>query len=198
MPVPNAPDEADLDEALEESFPASDPPALTTSSIATTAAADPRAEGARIAIYRLVALDDRDAPFDLQGPGSAGRWTSAGTRVLYAAASPAGALLEFLAHLSDDAVPDRLLLASAEVEGGLVRTLTDLPPGWNAYPYRPEVQRVGDAWAAARDSLLLRVPSALCRNEFNYLLNADHADAARVRNATCAELTLDSRLCRRR
>lgn len=195
MPGSNAPDEEDLDEALEESFPASDPPALTASSIATTTTAGARTEGAQIAIYRVVALDERDTPFDLQGPGSAGRWTSAGTRVVYAAASPAGALLEFLAHLSDDATPDRVFLASAEVEGGLVRMLADLPPGWDAYPYRPEVQRVGDAWAAKRDSLMLRVPSALCRNEFNYLLNADYADVAHVRNAACAEITLDARLC---
>jgi RES domain-containing protein len=51
-----------------------------------------------------------------------------------------------------------------------------LPANWRSYPAPAELQQIGDAWAKARSSVVLQVPSVLAEGENNYLLNPDHPD----------------------
>lgn len=41
----------------------------------------------------------------------------------------------------------------------LFRKEDDLPEGWDARPYGPASQEIGDAWVRSQASLVLRVPS---------------------------------------
>ena len=123
-------------------------------------------------IHRIVGAEDADNPFCGDHCKGGGRWTSPGVHCAYASGSPGSALLECLAHGSHR---DRtLVLATARLPRDSVETLEDLPEGWLARPYSPEVRAVGDAWAAAGRSLALRVPSALISGEFNLLVNPEH------------------------
>ena len=56
-----------------------------------------------------------------------------------------------------------------------------LPENWRQLP--GESQAKGDAWLAAKESALLRVPSAIVPEAYNYLLNPEHDSA---RNVTIA------------
>lgn len=55
---------------------------------------------------------------------------------------------------------------------------------------------VGDAWAAAGRTLALAVPSAIVRQEANFVLNAQHEQFARLRIGEPEPFSFDERLWR--
>ena len=84
-----------LDEALEDTFPASDPPSMT-SPMAATPSSDVIAEApGPLRVYRVVDAGHASEPFAPVDSG--GRWTPAGSACVYTSLSPACALLEYLA-----------------------------------------------------------------------------------------------------
>lgn len=44
----------------------------------------------------------------------------------------------------------------------------------------PAVQELGDAWARAHASAVLRVPSIVVEGEHNYVLNPNHPDFPKI------------------
>lgn len=185
----------ELDDALEDTFPASDPPSMTSPLAATPSAGEvhPHGQGGEVRVYRVVSMDDASDPFGADGNDKGGRWTSPGTCCVYAARTPSGALLEFLAHL-DDGPPPRLAMAVGAIPAGGVLVQSNEPSRWAERPYRADVRQVGDAWAAERHSHALMVPSALCPDEWNILLNPEHQGHAALRLVGLQPLELDDRL----
>jgi len=109
---------------------------------------------------------------------SGGRWNLPGTRVIYCSESRALAALEILVHvedLEDLAAVDWRVIA-IEVPWNLVERPSRYPESWRTYPYSAATQRFGSAWAQARRSAVLRVPSAVMPGEFNYVLNPQHPE----------------------
>ena len=182
-----------LDEALEDTFPASDPPSMT-SPMAATPADDTIADGpggAPMRIYRVIGADHAAEPFAPVDTG--GRWSPPGRACVYASLSPASALLEYLAHL-DGETPRELMLAVATIPPGTVLSETNEPSTWKALPYRHEVQQVGAAWLESGRSLALRVPSALSPGDSNVLLNPDHQGFAGLQLQALQPVAIDPRL----
>jgi RES domain-containing protein len=191
--------ESRLDAELADTFPASDPPSMT----APTAAGDALASSAEqqeddvasdvVFLYRVVSRERAAKAFEPQPDYSADRWTSAGTPAIYASLSPAGALLEKLAHLGPGG-PGELALAIGAMPADRLWTSFAAPAGWDAMPYRPEVQQRGDACLAAHEHLGTRVPSALVRREYNVLLDAAHPDLSSIVLIETLPLAVDQRL----
>lgn len=182
-----------LDEALEDTFPASDPPSMT-SPTAATPADDTIADGpgaAPMRVYRVIDAAQAAEPFAPQDNG--GRWTPPGTPCVYASLSPASALLEYLAHF-DGEPPAQLMLAVATVPAGTVLSETNEPSTWCQLPYRHEVQQVGASWIESGRSLALRVPSALSAGENNVLLNPQHQGFAGLELQELRPMEIDPRL----
>ncbi len=135
---------------------------------------------------------------DLSGAGglrAPARWHEQGSRVLYLADTPAGALLESCVHTSaGDVPPNYTLLAVVvpdEVSTEVVQVGT-LPSDWMD---KVEATRaIGSAWLRSQRSALLRVPSALVPATFNYVLNPLHADAKRLRIESVYEYPFDPRI----
>lgn len=125
-----------------------------------------------------------------------GRWNSPGTAVVYASESRALSLLEVLAGLHSPGAVQGYSLIPATFDDGLVTELLprDLPEGWRGHPPPSATQRIGDDWAARQRSAVLRVPSALVPEEFNYLLNPAHPDFGRIEIGEAAPLAIDPRL----
>lgn len=100
--------------------------------------------------------------------------------MVYASEHAALALLEVLVHVSTRDLP-MFRLTTGTLPDALVHTVPpeELPGGWDAYPYVPTSQRVGDAWLEAGKHVALRVPSSLVPG-YNVLLNARHAEFARL------------------
>ena len=191
-------EEASLDEAIAESFPASDPPSQTSPITATSTQPQVPAShaghaGDELRVYRVIEPRQASTPFSGAGSDRGGRWTSPRTQGVYASLTPAMALLEYLVHLEGE-TPGALLLASASVPIDTVLAQLELPSEWKDRPYRDTVRQIGDGWSRSKKSMALRVPSAVCEGECNVLLNPDHADFVKLRIDQLCPMKIDPRL----
>ena len=184
-------EEAALDAALADTFPASDPPSQTVPVAATGPEHGPADHW--LDLFRVLPRAEAGQAFGPQPSYSARRWSSAGTPVVYASLSVGGALLEALAHM-EGPVPDDLVLAVASLPVGCVQTVRDLPKHWSDYPYREDVQHFGDRWLASQQALALKVPSAICDREFNVVLNPRHRNRERLHGTALTPLKVDPRV----
>lgn len=54
--------------------------------------------------------------------------------------------------------------------------LSDLPKNWNQLESYPRLQEIGSDWYENRESLILKVPSAIIPKEYNYVINTVHPE----------------------
>ncbi len=103
-----------------------------------------------------------------------GRWNSPGRPAIYCAGSLSLAMLEVLAHVStEEDAGEKRVFFTVEVDDKLVEEVAtvDLPRSWRSALNMNPCRRMGDAWLGRRNSVALRVPSALVAGEFNCILN---------------------------
>jgi RES domain-containing protein len=126
------------------------------------------------------------------------RWHTAGSSIVYLAASPPGALIEVLVHLEikQSTAPPSYTLVRASVPDKLHIPSLNYPKGETWKDDLALTRKLGDAWLKSQRSALARVPSAIIPNTFNYLLNPLHKDAKRVRIAESLRANFDLRLIR--
>jgi len=144
--------------------------------------------------WRLVPLPQEIAAFDGEGARRyGGRWNSAGVPMVYASEHESLAVLEVRVHIAMSGVYKSF---SFDFDEGLMRTLPvqQLPKDWQREPPPVSLQRLGDQWVKAGDSVILAVPSAIVPNELNLLLNPRHPDFSKIDIHTATDLTLDRRL----
>jgi RES domain-containing protein len=150
-----------------------------------------------ITTWRIVKAEYTDDAFSGEGAFLyAGRWHSAGTRIVYTAESASLATLEILVHLRRKTQPPAYSFIQCSFDEALVRTVNveQLPPDWFASISPPSLRAFGDEWARNRVSPVLKVPSAITRIEFNYLLNPEHPDFASISMGQPRPFRLDLRL----
>lgn len=137
---------------------------------------------------------------DLSGTGArifGGRWNNKGVSILYASESRALATLEYLVHVPLSLMPTDLSLASIKIPDSIVPKnilKSKLPKNWRDYPAPSRLAKIGSDWVLSNETLLLRVPSAIVKDEFNILLNPAHGDMKRVKVVDVEKYTLDTRL----
>jgi RES domain-containing protein len=186
--------ENDVDAAVADTFPASDPISMQQPVTASPAVDDhPAHAPGPCLVYRVCERSHVDDAFGVERNRKGGRWTSDGVPAVYASTSPAGAALEFLAHLEGQS-PDDLVVITAMLPGESVTSIDTLPRQWRERPYRDDVRAVGDGWARQRRSLALEVPSVLCTPEHNVLINPEHPDASQVKIRAVDPFHIDPRL----
>lgn len=186
---------ATLDDALASTFPASDPPSATSQTTATlpTDAGPPAPSTTTLTLYRVVPADKADTAFDGDANTNGSRWTSPGVPAVCAALTPAGALLEALAHL-EGRTPEDWVLATATIDDVRMHALDPPPANWRERPYRDDVRRHGDEWIERNAALLLRVPSVLVPESWNVVVNPAHADAAHLHRGATMPIAVDPRV----
>ena len=137
---------------------------------------------------------------DCSGAGSrisGGRWNQRGTAVLYAAESRSLASMEYLVHVPMAVLPKNLSIAVLEIPDSASSDtigINDLPSDWRDYPAPPELAEIGTNWAAGNLGLLLRVPSAVVKGEYNVLINPAHPDMREVKILGVEAYAFDPRL----
>lgn len=138
----------------------------------------------------------------LQGVGAAStegyRWNSLNTFLVYTAESRALAILEVSVHLdlSEDLPNDRFYVEidiPDDIEI-LELSIDELPENWDAKPPLLETQFIGDDFVAQKNAAVLKVPSAIVPPEYNYLINPNHPDAAKIKVVSIQPLQFDNRL----
>lgn len=146
-------------------------------------------------LYRICNTKYAD---DLTGMGArlyGGRWNSVGRSMLYLASSRSLAVLEVLAHMSATNIPAGMVLLTIETPDDFTTVdVSALPDNWNKYPEPNVLKQIGNSFLDRDEYLLLKVPSALVPEEFNYLLNPMHAKADKVKITNKSPFNFDERL----
>jgi len=133
----------------------------------------------------------------LEASGRAGRWNSKGRQVIYAAESRSLACLENLVHRSGAALSQdfRTIVINIPAKTRIeTLQIADLPENWRNLMDHAPCQMLGDKWLARQETLLLRVPSVIIPEEFNYLLNPLHPDFSKVSIARNEPFLFDPRV----
>ena len=146
--------------------------------------------------YRIA--DRRRKIFDGHGASLlGGRWNSPGRRVIYAAETYAGAMLEVLVHANIGRVPKTHSWIEILIRKG-VRVEEVYPadiPGWDS-PDQRASRRYGDRWYDEGRTAVLLVPSLVARPEGNIAINQDHPEFSRIRVSAPKPVIWDERLFR--
>ena len=126
------------------------------------------------------------------------RWNSANTNLVYTAESRALATLEIAVHLdlTSDLPTDRFyveLFIPDEIEI-LDLPLESLLEGWDSKPPLLETQYIGDDFVLQNQALVLRVPSSIIPQEYNYLINPNHPEIKKITIISTEKLVFDHRL----
>ncbi|WP_338877123.1 RES family NAD+ phosphorylase [Spirosoma sp. SC4-14] len=145
-------------------------------------------------VYRITKAVYADR---LVASGGAARWNARGQFVLYTAATRALACLENVVHRSGEGLLDLFRVMVIEIPDGLLVETIDpakLPADWFAFQQYVICQQLGANWLQRGTSAVLRVPSAIIPNEWNYLLNPAHPDFSRIRLVRTEPFTFDPRI----
>ncbi|PWB61773.1 MAG: hypothetical protein C3F14_11185 [Deltaproteobacteria bacterium] len=151
-----------------------------------------------IVAWRICKARHADTAFDGEGARrEGGRWNPRGVPVVYSAASLALAALEQFVHISKAAAGISFLSFKVEIPAEVNVSELDigaLPPNWRAEPVPDETMAVGDAWIKARTSSVLRVPSVVIPEEFDYVLNPLHPEFRKIRIQSPKSFSFDPRM----
>lgn len=137
---------------------------------------------------------------DLSGDGAlrnGGRWNRPGRALVYAASSISLACLETIVHFGVETLPLNRYLVEIELPDdlvtGAVRFDAAANVGWDAVPPGMVSLDAGDSRITSNASALMLVPSVIVPEEWNYLINPTHPDAARVHARKLRRWTYDAR-----
>lgn len=128
------------------------------------------------------------------------RWNSLYTKLVYTSESRALATLEVSVHLdlSEDLPSDRYYV-EIEIPDDITImevNIEDLPSDWDAKPPTLTTQIIGDDFVNDHDAAVLKVPSSIVHQEFNYLINPNHPDTKKISVRDVIPMTFDVRLKR--
>ena len=153
-------------------------------------------------VWRLCRRRHSRNPLDGGGARKhGGRWNRKGTAMVYCSSSLSLAALEYLVHGHSDLVPVDLVSIAIELPSSIsfkVIHPEDLPRNWRAYPAPPALAEIGSEWARKKESLLLRVTSAVIPTEENCLLNPAHGELSKARVKEITPFRFDPRLTGRK
>lgn len=136
---------------------------------------------------------------DLTGEGArffGARWNHIGTACLYAAESRALAVLEYTVNVNILDIPRALSMATFEIPDTGIQVLaqTDLPGNWKESPAPASTKDFGTRLLQAAASPIIKIPSTVIPEEFNYLLNPSHADSRDFRLLDVRDFVYDVRI----
>ncbi len=155
-----------------------------------------------LTVFRLGKRRYRDQLFSGQGGlFASGRWTPRGRPVVYTSASISLAVLEYTVNYRHRGWVPATVLGHAVIPASVcVETIsTDgLPVNWFAAAPAPQLQAIGAEWLERGETAVLKVPSAIVTEEWNYLLNPSHADFRRMQMSLPKPFNFDRRLARSR
>ncbi len=135
-------------------------------------------------VWRISKKDFANTAFSGYGGLKAqARWNHSGNRIVYTAQSLSLAALEIWVHVNPKFPVPSYVSFSAEIPDDLEMYNVqekDLPADWKRPNLHPLLQDLGTAWLISCRTVVARVPSVTTPGEFNYLLNPQHPDFARI------------------
>jgi len=145
-------------------------------------------------VFRIA--DRRHQIFDGEGAARHGaRWNSPGRRIIYAAETYAGAMLEILVRANIGRPPRThswikiVIGKNVGIEELDARDVL----GWDSVDLRAS-RAFGDRWYDEARTAVLIVPSIVARPERNIAINQNHPDFSKIRATTPKPVIWDQRL----
>ena len=113
---------------------------------------------------------------NLSASGIENRWNRKGQFVIYAAQSRSLATLEMVAHRAGIMPKTAYQIMVIEINEEDIKQvlISDLPRKWNKLDAYPDLQQIGSDWYEDKEILILKVPSAIVTQEYNYVINTKH------------------------
>lgn len=137
---------------------------------------------------------------DLSGTGASlfgYRWNSKGIKAVYTASSRALAMAEVLVHLPANFLPENYKMLEIAIPDNIKIeeiNFSQLKEGWNSFPHQQETKDLGDAFFRAGGACVLKVPSAVVKGDFNYILNPNHRDMKKIKVIEVSDFPFDKRI----
>lgn len=128
-----------------------------------------------------------------------GRWNSKGYPMLYTSSTRALAALEVLVHMPVNNVKfmDFSLISISLPENSLEEIKYNvIKKEMQENGLNSSFKSIGDDWIKRNSSLLLKVPSVVINEEFNFLVNPIHRDFGKVKILSKQPFNFDERLLR--
>jgi len=147
-------------------------------------------------VYRI----SKDAYIrDLTGIGAksvGGRWNFKGIAVLYASSSISLSVLECLAHFPAAFAPKDMAMATISIPDNSITeiNLDKLPENWREVPSPRVLKELAYQWIKSQESLVLKVPSIIVPQEFNYIINPFHEEFQKVLLEEVTPFSFDNRV----
>lgn len=149
-------------------------------------------------IYRLVLETFKE---DMSGTGSklfGGRWNFPGISAIYTAENISLAVLEILVNTDKNNIPPAYYLLKLHVPDNLpVKVITNsgLKESW--YSDFEYAQYIGSNFLKSGKECILKIPSAIVKEEYNFLLNPAHTDFKKITIKESVPFDLDIRLLKK-
>ncbi|TGD57073.1 RES family NAD+ phosphorylase [Flavobacterium humi] len=137
---------------------------------------------------------------ELSGKGASiagARWNSKGTEIIYCAESRALAMAEVVVHLSLATLPSDFVMLKIDIPDGISMEtvdVSDLELNWSVFPFSFSTQVIGDDFVRRNQACVLKVPSAVVKGDFNYLINQYHEDFKKIAIVEQMDFPFDKRI----
>ncbi len=136
---------------------------------------------------------------DLSGRGAelhGGRWNRKDIPCIYTAGTKALCILEYAANVRLNELPGDLSMTTFAIpDNGWITVIPDqLPRRWQQRPFPEETAAFGSALLSKNEFLVIRLPSVIVTDEFNYLLNPRHPRFHEVKIAGVQRWDFDARI----
>jgi len=146
-------------------------------------------------LYRITR--EKYAP-KLEASGRANRWNMEKQYVVYASSSRSLAALELVAHRNAimEGLRYKTVIIDVPDQNGIILTANTkkLPQDWHLLENRFTTQKYGSDWYTKRSTPILKVPSAIIKEEFNFVLNTIQADFSQISIESIEDFSWDKRL----
>lgn len=133
----------------------------------------------------------------LVSSGNEARWNYKDAYVIYSAWSRSLACLENIVYRNALGLSDNFRVMLIDIPDDIrideVKE-TGLKKNWNLFDNTGYTRSIGDEWIKSNASAVLKVPSAIIRQEFNYILNTAHKDYSEKWYAGTEPFVFDKRI----
>lgn len=149
---------------------------------------------------RVFRLSRRKYAEELNGRGAAksgNRWNSKGVEIIYTAESRALAMAEVAVHLTLATLPGDYVMIEIEIPDSVkIKELkiSKLSDNWNINPPDTETQKIGNEFIDSKKECVLKVPSAIVKGDFNFLINPHHKDLKKIKIIDISDFPFDKRI----
>ncbi len=140
-------------------------------------------------IWRISEFADLSGEGGIEAPGP---WNEKGVPIVYCTDHPSTAFLEIIVHFDAAELPRTYQLMAIDAVGDIGIHQQDMPRDWQNITVA--TRSIWGEFVALGAAPLLRVPSVIMPQAFNYLLNPNHPDAAKLTISQIWRYPFDSRL----